>query len=568
MRTWMCLLLMVAATQAQTTTTYRGIEVQSPDPTGAGGLRLQNNFKSLADRIGNHIEAADDPTADDDEAGTGGEDPVMKLSTWRNTSDNGLWVCLDATTGAAVWTQIGVVSGGLGIGGSAVSGYPLTAYQTADDQGIRIYGYDDQSAEYVALYLTGSGSGIVHSSGEWKLHSDSGALHFNESRTGNAYFFPATTGNPKLYVYGHNGATTVGGSIYIDAWGEFNIVAPAGEALKLASNAGAKRAYIEGSTGDIWLPDDNQEITFGPGKDYSIDFNGTNAVHSLASGNVLFDAPVEINGVVTLTPTVDPGLIVEGSGAQRIHVETSAASTANIRFKNANGYWDAGAQADGKFMVYDYGASTNRLEIARVTGDIALPADSQKLSFGAAGTSDSYLQYTGTRLQAVSATYTSFSVGGNATIDLQSRSGHPEFKAGTSENLYFTAGNEYTIFTSGQANASLQVQASGSPSIRLYNSGTYIAKMRLDGTSHDWVFDSQAGSGTTSDIVFETDAEIGRFTEDKLTLDGALEFAPSSSETPTDNGDVVIEATSNTTLTFKLKGSDGTVRSAALTLAP
>ena len=37
--------------------------------------------------------------------------------------------------------------------------------------------------------------------------------------------------------------------------------------------------------------------------------------------------------------------------------------------------------------------------------------------------------------------------------------------------------------------------------------------------------------------------------------------------TPANNGEFVIEETSNTVLTFKMKGSDGTVRSATLTLA-
>lgn len=44
--------------------------------------------------------------------------------------------------------------------------------------------------------------------------------------------------------------------------------------------------------------------------------------------------------------------------------------------------------------------------------------------------------------------------------------------------------------------------------------------------------------------------------------------SPAASVTPAVNGEMVVEATSNTTLTFKLKGSDGTVRSGTLTLAP
>jgi len=42
---------------------------------------------------------------------------------------------------------------------------------------------------------------------------------------------------------------------------------------------------------------------------------------------------------------------------------------------------------------------------------------------------------------------------------------------------------------------------------------------------------------------------------------------PPATITPSTNGDLVVEATSNTTLTFKLKGTDGTVRSGTITLA-
>lgn len=46
-----------------------------------------------------------------------------------------------------------------------------------------------------------------------------------------------------------------------------------------------------------------------------------------------------------------------------------------------------------------------------------------------------------------------------------------------------------------------------------------------------------------------------------------LFLQPSASLTPTVNGCLAIEATNNTTLTFKLRGSDGTVRSGTVTLA-
>jgi hypothetical protein len=50
-------------------------------------------------------------------------------------------------------------------------------------------------------------------------------------------------------------------------------------------------------------------------------------------------------------------------------------------------------------------------------------------------------------------------------------------------------------------------------------------------------------------------------------VNGTLGFAPGNSVTPVNNGDIVMEATSNTSVTIKLKGSDGVVRSAVLSLA-
>lgn len=52
-----------------------------------------------------------------------------------------------------------------------------------------------------------------------------------------------------------------------------------------------------------------------------------------------------------------------------------------------------------------------------------------------------------------------------------------------------------------------------------------------------------------------------------VTGTGALSQRPAASATPAANGDLVFEATSNTALTVKMRGSDGVVRSTVLTLA-
>jgi len=79
------------------------------------------------------------------------------------------------------------------------------------------------------------------------------------------------------------------------------------------------------------------------------------------------------------------------------------------------------------------------------------------------------------------------------------------------------------------------------------------------------------GSTTVAErmrILDNGNVGIGDSTPDyKLDVNGTFGFTPGTSVTPVDNGDVVIEATNNTTLTFKLRGSDGVIRSGTLTLS-
>lgn len=64
--------------------------------------------------------------------------------------------------------------------------------------------------------------------------------------------------------------------------------------------------------------------------------------------------------------------------------------------------------------------------------------------------------------------------------------------------------------------------------------------------------------------------EVGEYVSKNYTgnvrIVGRLSVAPGSSVTPVNNGDVSFQLTSDTSLTFKAKGSDGTVRSGSITL--
>ncbi len=121
----------------------------------------------------------------------------------------------------------------------------------------------------------------------------------------------------------------------------------------------------------------------------------------------------------------------------------------------------------------------------------------------------------------------------------------------------FGRGFDGSAFTTGSKGAILIVAAQTWSSVA---NGTYIS------------FETTPIGSTTRSEVMRIDNAgnmgIGESAPDyKLDVNGTFGFTPGASVTPADNGDVVIEATNNTTLTFKLKGSDGTVRSGTITLA-
>lgn len=78
----------------------------------------------------------------------------------------------------------------------------------------------------------------------------------------------------------------------------------------------------------------------------------------------------------------------------------------------------------------------------------------------------------------------------------------------------------------------------------------------------------QAASGPQLRLAYDaaTFADMTVGSTGVLKIAAPLAFRPTAAITPAANGDLTIEATSNTSLTFRLRGSDGIVRSASLTL--
>jgi len=68
----------------------------------------------------------------------------------------------------------------------------------------------------------------------------------------------------------------------------------------------------------------------------------------------------------------------------------------------------------------------------------------------------------------------------------------------------------------------------------------------------------------SADSTYDVGATATRY---RVIYADDLSLRPSASRTPAANGDLEIEATNNTTLTFKFKGSDGTIRTGTVTLS-
>jgi hypothetical protein len=87
---------------------YKGLQVVSPEPTGDGGLAIQNDFKHLVDwNPKNAWNASTDPGVDDDET-----EDYYPGSMWlrTDTTPPKLFTCQSSATGAAVWREIALTA--------------------------------------------------------------------------------------------------------------------------------------------------------------------------------------------------------------------------------------------------------------------------------------------------------------------------------------------------------------------------------------------------------------------------------------------------------------------------
>lgn len=92
------------------------------------------------------------------------------------------------------------------------------------------------------------------------------------------------------------------------------------------------------------------------------------------------------------------------------------------------------------------------------------------------------------------------------------------------------------------------------------NAGYTSSAQKVDATNSTAV-------GFSSYTTKSNQVVLGNSSVTETVLRGKVQWNPPASATPDDIGQMTFEATSNTEITVKLKGSDGTVRSAILTLS-
>jgi hypothetical protein len=121
--------------------------------------------------------------------------------------------------------------------------------------------------------------------------------------------------------------------------------------------------------------------------------------------------------------------------------------------------------------------------------------------------------------------------------------------------LSLTANNDTNLFRDA-ANTLAQRNGTNAQTFRLYGTFTDASNARrLDITS------------TTAGVFTLTATGVGTGASGNLLKMTAPILLPSASVSLATNGDLAFEATSNTTLTIRYRGSDGTTRSAAIALA-
>uniref|UniRef100_A0A6M3L661 Putative tail protein n=1 Tax=viral metagenome TaxID=1070528 RepID=A0A6M3L661_9ZZZZ len=303
---------------------YRGINVQTPDPTGAGGLRLQANQKILADRT-YHLEFASAPTADDDAANTGGRG-IARVGTRATDTATGLvWLCVDDTTGAASWV---VIAGADAVADTASTTCYVGLFEAATgsippktDGGLT---YNAATGVLTATGFAGPLTGAVTGNVTGNATGSSGSCTGNAAtatalatgRTIGGVSFDGTANIvPGTITVADTADTTCSVALFESATGDLGPKSDAGLTYNAGTGVLTATGFSGPLTGDVTGNCSGTAATVTGATQSAITLLGTqtqlNADNLRLDGNTL--SSQNTNGNISLTPNGTGGVVVGGA---------------------------------------------------------------------------------------------------------------------------------------------------------------------------------------------------------------------------------------------------------------
>lgn len=152
------------------------------------------------------------------------------------------------------------------------------------------------------------------------------------------------------------------------------------------------------------------------------------------------------------------------------------------------------------------------------------------------------------------ATFSSYAI----ITNIYTRSDSSFIKLGAADDVCLFRGGANTLY-----------QRNGTNAQNLWLANTYTDASNYERCAFGWASNvlrigtEMLGTGTARAVALHTGGTVRL----GIYAAGSAYQVPAATATPASNGDLVVEATSNTLLTFKLRGTDGTVRTGTLALA-
>ena len=463
----------------------------------------------------------------------------------------------------------------------------------------------DNSSGHVLKYYTGSAWTAITNTGEAGSNTQ---VIFNNSGTyaGNSNFTFNSSTNvlsvPEVEGSLDGAVIFEAESAEAIAKGDVVYVSSVSGTLPVVSKAQANSASTMPGCGIA------NNVASGAGVTISVISLGTlegvdTATPGYTLGDMLYVSPTTAGKLTATRPTGESNLVQSFAHVQKVHASTGQIKVGPMGSNSTPNLNDGNIFVGNGSNVPVAGAFTDVLSdqagISSTADAVAMTIDSsERVGIGTASpTAKLHISGDGTNSSRI---FLSQAVAGTDGVDVSGYRSRGSIASPTALangdaifKLFAQAHNGTTFIQGGNAGWTAS-DGSGNAtfSIKTRVSDTLADRLTIDSSGNVGV--TNLSFPNTGDILMPDDEpmalEVREGTNTYLsftTTDGSEKMAvnkptsfattvtvgsdltqtPSSSVTPTNNGELMVEATNNTTLTFKLKGDDGTVRTGTITLS-